>query len=123
MKLTKQDLTQIIMEELNKVIKENTFAERARRAEGLYEKYWSLASKAAHPESHKSEMHNYDPESEDRIAQSNVGFAESHLGHLLYEKETSGEELTEGDIIQAIHDGWEEAEFDAQDAQDYYDED
>ena len=119
MKLTKSKLKHIIKEELKKVLKEN-FAERGAKADGLYVDYWKKAVENYYKnEDPANHYEKYDPDSEDPEAQSNVGFAQSHLGHLLYRNENGGE-LTIEDIFKAIEEGWDESSYEFAMQQDDY---
>jgi hypothetical protein len=59
---------------------------------------------------HDEEYDDYDPESKDPEAKSNVGFALSHLQLLLRKNSSPSTQ----EIIEAIDQGWEESSYEFQ---------
>ena len=134
MKITKSQLKQIIKEELNSVLNEygdisrDMDAEKARRpqydpqqAREVYELHWEEAVREIIDPRHDEEYDDYNPESKDPEARSNVGYALSHLQILLRKNPSPSTQ----EIIEAIDEGWEESsyEFQYQQEQEYDDED
>jgi hypothetical protein len=124
MKITKSFLRHIIKEELENVLED----EKARRpmydpqqAPEVYQLHWEEAVREIIDPTHDEEYDDYDPESKDPEAKSNVGFALSHLQLLLRKNSSPSTQ----EIIEAIDQGWEESsyEFQYQQEREYEDED
>ena len=140
MKITKEQLKQIIKEELESVLSEygdishDLSAERPRRpqdatqqAAEVYELHWKEAVRKVMESPwpwapiQDEEYDDYNPKSKDPEARSNVGYALNHLQILLGKNPSPSMQ----EIIKAISDGWEESsyEFQYQQEQEYEDED
>tara|TARA_R110000824_G_C14805299_1_gene634911 strand:- start:63 stop:407 length:345 start_codon:yes stop_codon:yes gene_type:complete len=114
MKITKQQLKQIIKEEISKVLSE----QQESPEESIYNKYWKAAVGDLYPDQANEYYEDYDPESEERLVSKRVGFAYSRIRHAM--GQYGGTPVTsDQEIIKAIQDGWEEGEEEYYDSEEY----
>ena len=113
MKITKSRLKRIIKEELEAVTEIFGGDE-----ESIYKKYWKAAVEAAYPDQAGQYYEDYDPESEDSLVRSRVGYAHSAIRHALGQYGGSPAASAQ-EIIKAIHEGWDEGEDEWNMSQEY----
>ncbi len=113
MKITKSHLKRIIKEELENALED----ERERRpqydpqqASEVYQLHWEEAVREIIDPRHDEEYDDYNPESKDPEARSNVVYALSHLQILLRKNPSPSTQ----EIIEAIDQGWEESSYEFQ---------